>query len=1062
MPNSINRQLHHDEMIFISEQNAHPLERLRQWISRTLIRADDELLLRKEICRLTVEIGRYSQCSFIAWDSAQQAFSRTDHSHDHQPARIIFDHPIYAHILKTGQFRHVPFAHLKRVVAPAGALSAILIPVVDCNGTELAVMEVYLPMAEQNLQECSMLKTMADDIANRMSELRRIHQYQQQLNELSLLNERNKDHLSYLQNIDQVTRILQSAGDSRQIVQTALDLILDIFAVDKVLLSSPCDPDTDSWQIHIRSHRPQYPPILELNTKLPVMPEAAAFFKALLQSEEPVAFGSGAVFFSPTGQKQRYSTPLLASKALATAIYPKSDAPWVLTIISMDSNHDWSAIDRKVFKEIGRRLSMGLTTWLNYEHLEEREAQLQSLVRAIPDLVWQKDKDGKFLNCNRELEALFGVPIQEIIGKSSFDFYPQEQAEIFSEEDRLVITEGQSIHSEHWMTFVKTNYQGLFELTKRPILDTHGNVIGLVGIGHDVTERKQAEQELRIAATTFNSQEAIAITDARTNILRVNQAFCDISGYSSEEVVGKTPRMLASGRHDNTFYEQMWRQLRQHGHWKGEIWNRRKNGEIYPEWLTINTVKDAYGNVSNYVGTFLDLTSNKQAEQEIQRLAFYDLLTGLPNRRLFMNRLKQAQTNRSRSEHINAVILIDLDNFKVINDSGGHAIGDSLLVQVAERLQSFIFEGDTAARLGGDEFIVLLEELSINPQHAASQTKNIAEQILQLLAQPYTIGGHIYHSTPSIGVTMMVSPEEEIDDLIRQADIAMYQAKNAGRNTLRFFDPQMQSSLTQRASLEMELREAIEQQQLQLHYQPQVNESGHIIGAEALVRWHHPVRGMIFPDQFIPLAEQSGLILPLGQWVLEHACRQLHIWSGEQATRELVLAVNVSARQFRQDNFVELVQQSLTGSGASSSRLKLEMTETLILDDVNGTIAKMRQLENIGIGFSLDDFGTGYSSLSYLTQLPLEQVKIDRSFIRNLPNNDNDAMVVQSIISLTQSLGLKVIAEGVETEEQKDFLNQYGCQHCQGYLFGRPIPITDFELLLRHRNATHEYISSLT
>ncbi|WP_428241919.1 sensor domain-containing protein [Gynuella sp.] len=1053
----MSNRIYHQNHQTVAPKDSHhlyQLERLRQWLSKALIHGKNETSLLMEVCRLVVEVGNYPSCSLIMY-TPDQNFERGARYPDSSPAHSEFDHSLYEQALHDLRTYHVIHPEQQTPPASFNKQPVILIPLSDLSSTIFGILEICLPSAEQDLRENSMLKAIADDIACRLSELRQINGYQQQIKRLNTEKKRQGEFLSYLQRIDQITRILQSAGDPQYIMRRALDLILDIFRVSKALLSGPCDPAAKYWSIRVMAHTDEQPPLMKQNSQYPLLEEGVDFFNRLLASQDPVMFGEGSEQPVPSQLQQQYDNPPPIS-GMAIAVYPLTGEPWTLTIITIGSKRTWSTLDQKIFKEIGRRLSMGLTTWLNYQHLEAREAELQSLVRAIPDLAWQKDREGHFRNCNQELENLFGTSKENIIGRTAADFYPPEQARIFDEEDLWVINQGQPLHIEHWITFTKTGHKGLFELSKNPVFDSRGNVIGLVGIGHDVTERRRAEQELRIAATTFNSQEAIAITDAENRILRVNQAFCDISGYSCEDVVGKTPNLLSSGRHDSAFYDSMWQQLNEFGHWQGEIWNRRKNGEIYPEWLSINVVRDNQGEITNYVGTFLDLTSNKQAEQEIERLAFYDLLTGLPNRRLFMDRLRQAQTNRARSNHNNAVILVDLDNFKVLNDSGSHDIGDQLLVQVAERLQNFIFEGDTAARLGGDEFIVLLEELSDNPHHAASQAKQVAEQIQQLLTLPYTIADQIYHSTPSIGVTMMVSTDEQAEDLVRQADIAMYQAKNAGRNTIRFFDPQMQSVLTQRATLESELRAAVDNGEFQLHYQPQVDSTGIIIGAEALIRWRHPVRGIIYPDQFIPLSEQTGLIELLGQWALEQACRQLMRWSEEDRTQNLILAVNVSARQFHQDNFVEQVSQAISDSGACINRLKLEMTETMILGDVPGAITKMKQLQSMGIGFSLDDFGTGYSSLSYLTQLPLEQVKIDRSFIQSLPHNENNATVVQTIISLTRSLGLKVIAEGVETEAQRQFLNQHGCLHCQGYLFSRPVPIERFEQLLDvHDNHRH-------
>src|SRR5450759_4997522 len=565
----------------------------------------------------------------------------------------------------------------------------------------------------------------------------------------------------------------------------------------------------------------------------------------------------------------------------------------------------------------------------------------------------------------------------------------------------------------------------------------------------EIHGRKQAETDLRIAATAFESQESLMITDADAVILRVNKAFTETTGYTAEEVVGQTPRLLKSGRHDSEFYRVMWETIDRTGSWQGEIWDRRKSGEIYPEWLNISAVKGNDGVVTHYVGAHVDITERKAAEEEIENLAFYDPLTGLPNRRLLMDRLQHTLASSARSGRKGALLFIDLDNFKDINDTLGHDIGDLLLQQTAQRLESCLRESDTVARLGGDEFVVVLEGLSEHVLEAATQTKTVGEKILATLGQLYQLATHKYHSTPSIGANIFSDHGQSAEELLKQADIAMYQAKKAGRNTLRFFDPQMQVSITARFSLDSELRKALENQQFHLYYQIQVDSSHRPLGAEALIRWIHPLRGMISPAQFIPLAEGTGLILPIGLWVLETACAQLKAWQQEALTRDLVLAVNVSAKQFHQADFVAQVQAAVQHRAINPMLLKLELTEGMLLENIEDTIATMNALKEIGVQFSLDDFGTGYSSLQYLKRLPLDQLKIDQSFERDIAIDNSDKAIVSTIIAMAQSLDMDVIAEGVETEEQRQFLLDEGCSNYQGYLFGEPLPIDDFDALFK-------------
>ena len=566
-----------------------------------------------------------------------------------------------------------------------------------------------------------------------------------------------------------------------------------------------------------------------------------------------------------------------------------------------------------------------------------------------------------------------------------------------------------------------------------------------MGCFTDITQIRQAETEQRIAAAAFESQEGMVITDADNVILKVNRAFTESTGYSAEDVVGRTPSLLKSGRHDTAFYAAMWESIRQTGGWQGEIWDKRKNGEIYPKWLTITAVKSADGAITHYVGTHTDITARKHAEEEITYLAFYDSLTQLPNRRLLLDRLGQALASSARSGLNGALIFIDLDNFKTLNDTLGHDKGDLLLQQVAQRLSACVREGDTVARLGGDEFVVMLEGLSENSEEAATLCETVGEKIISTLNQPYRLAGFENRSTPSIGVTLFSGHRSTIEELLKQADLAMYQAKTAGRNTLRFFDPQMQAIVTDRANLEVDLREALKEKQFMLYYQPQVVGEGRLTGAEALVRWQHPRRGLVSPAEFIPLAEETGLILPLGRMVLEDACAQLARWAARPNTAHLTLAVNVSAHQFRQADFVEQVLAALAAAGANPHKLKLELTESLLVTDIENTIVKMSALKAQGVGFSLDDFGTGYSSLSYLKRLPLDQLKIDRSFVRDILIDPNDAAIAKMVIVLAESMGLTVIAEGVEIQAQRDILAHQGCHAYQGYLFSRPQTLLEFE-----------------
>jgi diguanylate cyclase (GGDEF)-like protein/PAS domain S-box-containing protein len=673
---------------------------------------------------------------------------------------------------------------------------------------------------------------------------------------------------------------------------------------------------------------------------------------------------------------------------------------------------------------------------------------LRTLVHTIPDLVWLKDVNGVYLGCNAQFERLAGVAERDLVGKTDYDFFDKDLANSFVENDRQAVERGKSRANEEWLTFAADGYRGLFETIKTPMRDQAGKLIGVLGVARDITERNKADEQLRIAAAAFEAQEGIAVLGADRRILRVNRAFTEITGYANEDVVGKTPNQLRSDKHDDAFYRNLWDCIDRKGSWSGEVWYRRKCGELYPAWFNTVAVKSDGGDITHYVASMVDLTDRKAAEKQIEHLAYYDTLTQLPNRRLFRERLQQALAGCARSRRKGALLFIGLDNFKILNETAGHDVGDQLLVEVARRIAGCVRKGDTAARHGGDEFVVLLEEPNDCIREAAARAKEIGERILAALNQPYSIAGRLHHSTSSIGVTLFIDGVDSLDELLKQADIAMSQAKSAGRNALRFFDPEMQDALSARTALESALRLAIRDRQFVLHYQPQVDGAGEIIGAEALVRWRDPERGMVSPGEFIPVAEETGLILPIGQWVLETACAQLKDWAGDPRTRALSLAVNVSASQFRQADFVDHVCRTLEQTGAPAAKLKLELTESLVVDNIDGAIETMRALKKLGVGFSMDDFGTGYSSLSYLTRLPLDQLKIDRAFVRNLPDSVSDAAVAQTIITLAKSLGLAVIAEGVETEAQRQFLERHGCPTYQGFLFSQPVDVAQFERLL--------------
>ncbi|MBB5021174.1 EAL domain-containing protein [Desulfurispira natronophila] len=685
------------------------------------------------------------------------------------------------------------------------------------------------------------------------------------------------------------------------------------------------------------------------------------------------------------------------------------------------------------------------------EALQQSERRYRDLSELLPLAVFEADAQARLTYVNQAAFKMFGYT-QHDLEQGIFipqTIAPEDHERLQKNMHNLVAK--QSEQSNIYTAVRKDGTPFIVRVYVTAIVEEN-RLQGFRGILLDITDQVEAQTQLRIAAVAFESQEAMMVTDANANILQVNQAFSETTGYSAEEVIGKNPRFLQSGYHDETFYEKMWQSITETGMWQGEIWDQRKNGEVFPKWLTISAVRDDQGHVTHYVGSHFDITERKRAEEKIAELAYFDQLTGVPNRTLFNDRIHQAMMASNRSGVYGALLFIDLDNFKTLNDTLGHDTGDDLLKQVARRLTSCVRGEDTVARLGGDEFLVMIANLSDDKTEAANNAELIAEKILTTLNAPYDLSGMTHHSTQSIGVTLFHGDSTPIDELMKQADMAMYKAKASGRDAIRFFDPEMEIAIANRSALEKDLRTAIQEDELELHYQPQIEEGETIIGAEALARWTHPQRGRVSPGEFIPLAEESGLILPLGKWVIQESCRQLARWQQQPELANLTLAINVSPRQFREHSFVEEVLQALAETKADPDKLKIELTESLLVENVEEIVLKMQRLRSHGVHFSLDDFGTGYSSLVYLKKLPLDQLKIDQSFVRDILVDSNDATIAKTIVALSESFGLNVLAEGVEEEAQRQFLLNVGCSTYQGYLFSPPLPVADFEeYVKRHR-----------
>ncbi|MEJ2451603.1 MAG: EAL domain-containing protein [Gammaproteobacteria bacterium] len=549
-------------------------------------------------------------------------------------------------------------------------------------------------------------------------------------------------------------------------------------------------------------------------------------------------------------------------------------------------------------------------------------------------------------------------------------------------------------------------------------------------------QRMQHEKELMLAAGVFrDTQEGIIITDARGRILRVNEAFTRITGYSQEEVIGRTPRMLRSGRHDRDFYKSIWLKLKAGGVWQGEIWSRRKNGELYPEWLNISAVLDENARAVQYIGIFSDFTEKKLSEDRIYHLAHYDILTELPNRALLQERLGQAVAQAQRRDKPTAILFVDLDYFKRINDTLGHALGDQLLQVIAERLLECIRKGDTVARQGGDEFIIVLNELQHDDDAAV-----VAEHILAEVARPIQLDNHEVVISASIGISLYPGDAGDVSSLLKNADSAMYRAKEQGRGIYQFFTPDLNARALERLTLESNLRRALPQQEFQLEYQPQINEVlRRVTAVEALLRWHHPELGMVMPGNFISVAEETGEIVAIGEWVLRQACLDFLQWQKAECAPDRI-AINISARQFRSPTFVSRIEAILEETGMPARHLELELTESALITNSEDTREMLLQIKALGVHIALDDFGTGYSSLTHLKRFPIDVVKIDKSFVMDILTDPDDAAIIEAVIRMGQTLDLRIVAEGVENDAQLAFLRSHGCREMQGYYLGPPMP----------------------
>lgn len=697
----------------------------------------------------------------------------------------------------------------------------------------------------------------------------------------------------------------------------------------------------------------------------------------------------------------------------------------------------WTQVSARPVHYQGEDALLVLFTPLNHrKHLEEglrnEKAFTQATVDCLPGIFFMIGCDFRLLSTNRNFELLLGRDIEGDEVPFYEEYFPRDQRDTV----RSLVQQGFRYgSSEAEVAIPGAGGSVSYYLSSRLFL--LGGEDCLITVGSDISARKEAEKKIELWARVFQStSESILITDANLRVASVNQAFCSATGYEPHEVVGRKPLMLTSDMHDKYFFRQMWRDLRFRDSWQGEFWSSRKNGEVCPQWLVVNSVRNQEGVLTNYIALFTDISEQKSQEQQIQHIAHHDSLTGLPNRLLCMERLVMALQQASRYRRRVAVLFMDLDRFKNINDSLGHHVGDCVLVTAANRLSSCIREGDTVSRLGGDEFVVILT----NVEDSHDIATIMEHRLLPLMRQPYDAGGYELHCSCSIGISIYPEDGGDKDTLLRNADSAMYQAKMTGRNNYHFYTEELNAQALKRLSLENRLRNAIERDELLLHYQPKLDlRSGRTSGFEALLRWNNPENGIVPPADFIPIAEETGIIIPIGTWVAREACRQIRRWAAE-GMPDIRLSLNVSAVQFRDKEFVDSLQAIVREEGVSPAQIELELTETMLMEDAVRTIRVMETLKDHGFSFSIDDFGTGYSSLNYLHRFPIDCLKIDKSFVRGMLERPAELAIIKAIIGLGHTLEMRVIAEGVENVDEFKALRAAGCDEVQGYFIARPMP----------------------
>ncbi len=1033
--------------------------------SKAMMRAADEQSLLDIICRIICEVAGYRMAWVgfpeddekkrirpVAWAGYENGYLADieiswadDRPQGNGPSGVA---------MRTGvtdtiqDFSTDPRALPWRELAISrGYHSSIAMPLKDSMGKTFGILNIYAAQANVfTADECRLLEQLASDLAFGVNVLRArvVHKYAEAERLSTLL---------FFKSMDRINRAIQRASDLQQMMTDVLDEVLEIFHCERAYLLYPCDPDALVWNVPMERTHPAYPGALELGLEMEMNPGVSEKLRLLLEHDGPLQFGPG----NPHAVPAELVEPFEIKSIMAMSIYPKVNMPWEFGIHQCSSARSWSANEEYLMNEIGLRLADGLTSMLilrdhqeSERKLEEAERQFHSLIENLPDCIARFDSEARPFFVNQATLKTFGFTADEVIKKDLITAGPGSKSEnaMLASMVRRAFDEGVTNRVELELMTVKG--KRYFDVLNLPERDEQGRVVSVLGIAHDLNDRKQAEEALRSSEERYRrivdtANEGIWVVDADGITSFVNTRIADMLGYDLEDMLGRSMVDFLFEEDKSAQLEKN-EALRQGKLSSDERRFRRRNGETLWTLASSSPILSADQVFMGSITLLTDITERKYQQEQLLYQAHYDPLTGLPNRFLAMDRLKQNIKLAARKSASTALLFLDLDDFKKVNDALGHEVGDQVLMLAANRLRQAVRDSDTVARLGGDEFIVLIQDI-VNGE----TVRPIAEKIVQAFQKVFQVMGREVMLTASLGIAIYPDNGSEPMLLLRNADMAMYYSKATGRNAYHFYTDSMNQNVARRLQMEEQLRLALGREEFYLEYQPIVEvSSGAIVGVEALLRWRNPQLGEVSPSEFIDVAEQTGLIIDIGEWVIASALSSLCDWQ-QVIGKRFRLALNVSPRQFRQTGFTDRLEAALKKAGIAGARLELEVTEGILLGAEVGAAEVIKQLRGLGVSISMDDFGTGYSSLSYLRNYHFDTLKIDRVFIRDVIDDPNDRELIIATLRMARSLGVRVVAEGVETAEQLAFLRRELCDCAQGYYLARPISEQRIkEMLERH------------